>query len=125
MRRFYYFGCRGRDAGHFIHGDIESSAHRDTLDNQFPVHVLDETFAPITRADRRWRLTHIRYGGHVMSILACHDNSIDKRPGSNAAFIVVDSLSWDTESILDNARTKFPDCFERLKDVPRPEEAAQ
>lgn len=118
MKRFYYFGCRGTQLGHFIHGEWSSPGHHDHLENGFPVHLLDGTFAPIDSTDRRWRLTHLRYGDHVVSILACHDNTIDKRGGSNAAFIVVDSVAWNPPHILDDARRRFPDCYERLKDVP-------
>jgi hypothetical protein len=84
VRRFYYFGCRGKEAGHFIHGS-QHSKDRDRLENGFPVWMLDGTFTPLDRNDRGWRLTQLRFGegGSIMSILSCHDNTIDTRGGSN------------------------------------------
>lgn len=121
MKRFYYFGCRGTATGHYIHASPAADRHSDHLDNGFPIHMLDGTFAPLDRGARHWRLTRLRYGnsGHIMSILACHDNTIDKRPGSNAAFVVVDEHAWGETGILESAHTRFPDCWERLKDVER------
>ena len=122
MRRFYYFGCRGTEGGHYIHGG--SSTHLEHLDGGFPVFLLDGTFAPLDRNSKDWRLTQLRFNHHVVSILACHDNTIDKRQGSNAAFIVVDERPWDMSEILADARTRFPDCWERLSGAtsspPRP-----
>lgn len=59
---------------------------------------------------------------HVISILSCHDNTIDKRPGSNAAFVVIDEAAWDAEHILAEMRDRFPDCWQRLRDVQAPRE---
>jgi hypothetical protein len=115
VRRFYYFGCRGSESGHYLHGG--SSAHLDHLDDGFPVWMLDGTFAPLDANDRTWCLTQLRHQHHVVSILACHDNTIDKRPGSNAAFVVIDETPWDAEHILAQMRERFPDCWERLKEV--------
>ena len=121
MRRFYYFGCRGTESGHYIHasarnvdGNRPDSNH---LDGGFPVHILDGTFTPLDTNDKRWRLTQLRFNHHIISILSCHDNTIDTRPGSNASFIVIDSDAWDAEAILGAAREKFPDCWNRLRDV--------
>lgn len=116
MRRFYYFGCRGTQGGHSLHGD-NRSAHDEHLDGGFPVFLLDGTFTPIDTKDRSWKLTHLRFNYHVVSILSCHDNTIDKRPGCNAAFVVVDENPWDAFEILKDARGRFPDCWERLKGV--------
>lgn len=115
MRRFYYFGCRGNETGHYIFG--VSSNHQDHLDGGFPVFILDGTFAPLDENDRSWKLTHLRFNHHVVSILACHDNTIDKRPGSNAAFVVVDTQPWDEQHILAEMSDRFPDCRERLRNV--------
>ena len=116
LRRFYYFGCRGDQAGHFLHGG--PSRHADRLECGFPTSILDGTFAPLDSNDLHWRLTQLRFNHHIVSILACHDNTIDKRSGSNAAFIVVDNATpWDAFDILAEARDRFPDCWERLKDV--------
>jgi len=110
MRRFYYFGCRGSDLGHYLHG----AAHPDYLDGGFPAHLLDGVFAPIDANDRGWKLTHLRFAGHVVSILAKHDNTIDKRGGSNACFVAIDDGPLDETTILGEARKRFPDCWERL-----------
>jgi hypothetical protein len=115
MRRFYYFGCRGNKTGHYIFGG--SSQHLDHLDGGFPVYILDGTFAPLDPNDRSWKLTHLRFNHHIVSILACHDNTIDPRPGSNAAFVVIDTQPWDAEHILAEMGDQFPDCRERLRDV--------
>jgi hypothetical protein len=122
MRRFYYFGCRGSEGGHYLHTDArypdgrETSDH-DHLDGGFPIHLLDGTFTHIDTSDRSWRLTHLRFNGHVISILSCHDNTIEKRPGGNASFVVIDSAPWDAEHILASAKERFPDCWERLRNV--------
>lgn len=44
MLRFYYFGCRGSEAGHYLYGDTVSRI-ADTLDGGFLTHLLDGTFA--------------------------------------------------------------------------------
>jgi hypothetical protein len=110
MRRFYYFGCRGTQSGHYLH----PSVHGEHLDGGFPYYLLDGTFAPIDNHDRGWKLTHLRFAHDVLSILACHDNTIDERPGSNAAFVVIDAKPWDEEHILAEMRERFPDCVARL-----------
>jgi hypothetical protein len=115
VRRFYYFGCRGTEGGHYIFGG--PSRHINNLDGGFPVYLLDGTFTPLDANDRSWRLTQLRFNHSILSILACHDNTIDTRPGSNAAFIVIDEQPWDEEHILAKMKECFPDCVERLKDV--------
>lgn len=115
MRRHYYYGCRGTESGHYLHGD-NKTAHAKELDGGFPVAMLDGTFAPLDRNDVRWKITQLR-NGHVVSILVRHDNTIDTRPGSNAAFVVVDACAWDPASILEDARHRFTDCWERLHDA--------
>jgi hypothetical protein len=82
MRRFYYFGCRGLEGGHYLHADARypdgrQTSDHDHLDGGFPIFLLDGTFAPLKTSDRSWRLTQLRFGGHIVSILACHDNTID------------------------------------------------
>jgi hypothetical protein len=113
MRRFYYFGCRGDRAGHFLHGG--DSAHDERLDGGFPVYMLDSTFAPLDMNEPWWRLTQLRFNHNVLSILSRWDTTIDKRPNSNATFVAIDSEPWDEERILAEARVKFPDCWERLR----------
>lgn len=123
MLRVYYFGCRGSEKGHFLHGADPNKTPRlrETLEGiSFPIGLLDGTFTPIDSNDRSWRLTHLHTtGSHILSILACHDNTIDKRPGSNAAFVVVDYEPWTEKQILAEAQKRFPDCWERLQAVPR------
>jgi hypothetical protein len=115
--RFYYYGCRGTEKGHYIHGE-NGRHYADTLDVGFPGWLLDGTFAPLDQNDCHWKLTQLnaRYS-HVLSILACHDNTIDSRPGSNAAFVVLDTVAWDEEHILAEMRGRFPDCWERLDSI--------
>jgi hypothetical protein len=117
VRRFYYFGCRGSQTGHHLHShypDGRTTAERDRLDGGFPIHLLDGTFAPLARDDRRWKLTHLSLNHHVLSILAKHDYTIDTRPGSNACFVMIDETAWDEWHILAEAKICFPDCWERL-----------
>jgi hypothetical protein len=118
MRRVYYFGCRNGQLGHYLYAQAGTLPHNsDHLDGGFPIYLLDGAFAPIDPNDHNWKLTHIRFNHHVLSILACHDNTIDKRPGSNAAFVVIDSAPWNEKSILDVMSEWVPDCTARLKDV--------
>jgi hypothetical protein len=120
MRRFFYFGCHGNQSGHYLHdGNHRVSGNKD--DTGIPYWLFDGTFAPLESTDRGWKLTQLRmHGHHVLSILACHDNTIDARPGSNAAFIVIDVQPWDEEHILAEMRVRYPDCWERLT-VSRPQ----
>lgn len=87
---------------------------RDTLDAGFPSDMLDGTFAPLDTSSQEWKLTHMRYNHHVVSVLSRHDNTIDKRPGSNASFVVEDAVPWDEAKILASMKVYFPDCWERL-----------
>lgn len=121
MRRFYYFGCR-QTKGHNLHTDVRyvdgrQTSSRDHLDGGFPIFLLDRTFAPISETDQSWKLTQLRFNHHVISIIACHDNTIDERPGSNACFVVVDEVPWNKEQILIEMRKRFPDCCKRLREV--------
>jgi hypothetical protein len=113
VRRFFYFGCRGTQSGHYLHdGNRQVSGDRD--DTGIPYWLFDGTFAPLDANNRGWKLTHLRARHHILSVLACHDYTIDKRPGSNAAFIVIDAEPWDTEHILAEMRERYPDCWKRL-----------
>lgn len=116
MLRFYYYGCRGTETGHFL---WSNNGRVRKLHVAFPADLLDGTFAPLDRADPSWKLTYLRFDGHVLSILSKHDNTIDKRPGSNASFTVIDTRPWPQDEILAMARDVFPDCWMRLTPSPR------
>lgn len=113
MRRFYYYGCRGSDSGHYLFSEF--SSHRGgAIAGGFPAFILDGAFAPLDTNDTGWKLTHLRYNHQILSILARHDNTIDSRPGSNACFVVMDAEPWDEEPILAQMQKSFPDCWQRL-----------
>jgi len=118
VKRFYYFGCRGTRSGHHLYlGSRDGYVHNGHLDGGSPAYLLDGTFAPVDVDDRSWRLTHLRFDHHILSILARHDFTIDKRPGSNAVFVAIDFEPWDEEKILAVAKATFPDCVARLASV--------
>lgn len=110
-----FFGCLG-DVGHYLHhadGYRLYDASRKNLKCPFE-GALDSTFAPpfVNQRDDVTALTHI----HGWTVLAMWDRSIDKRPGSNAAFLVpgthTEAFVWEA------ARAVFPQVVSRLKAAP-------
>lgn len=114
MKDFWYFGCeREGHSGHYLFTQFART--RGVLEDSrmgFPVHLLDGTFAPVVRTPGHWRLIVIRAGYEHLIILAGWDNTVDKRPGSNAAFISHGVLTVD--EMLARAREIFPAQHKRL-----------
>lgn len=115
MRRCFYFGCRN-DKGHYLFSEDDNYG---SLKSQYnfgiSVSSFDGTFAPIDKNSKEWKLTHLHAPNHhFLSILAKHDFTVDKRPGSNSAFIILDEKVYDQDSILNEMKRRFPDCYSRL-----------
>jgi len=102
VNQFYYFGCWVR-VGHYLHNKSGLRINR-----VFPFGHIDNTFCLTTGDENVASLTQ----SHGWSILAMRDYSIDKRPGSNAAFIAKGELT--TGQMFDFAKQFFPQIAGRL-----------
>lgn len=99
---FYYFGCK-EGVGHYLHNQAGQRVHKG-----FPFGNIDYIFCPVTNDENVSVLTQ----SQGWSILAMRDYSIDKRPGSNAAFIAKGELT--TVQMFHFATEFFPQIVDRL-----------
>ena len=122
----YYFGCWNH-AGHFLHDPSGRSLSREAVG---PFDVYGKTGMPIDgkftpgphpqygpsgglQDDTFVALTYVR----GWTVVAMWDNSIDSRPGSNAAFIAEGRLTEADMWAL--ARQHYPQIVARLKAAPK------
>lgn len=112
MQDVWYFGCH-RDSGHYLFS-MCSDACTTKNDRRmgFPTYLLDGVFAPPIKKDGLWRHIVINGASGPLTIIAGWDNSIDDRPGSNAAFIAHGNLSL--EEIKRRAAHRFPEQYKRI-----------
>jgi hypothetical protein len=112
----YYFGC-WREAGHHLHDSSGRLVHSVGPFGYFG-EKLDSTFAPKDEPragyqdETRTSLTH--YQG--WTVLAMWDRSCDKRPGSNAAFVIEGEKTELEMWAL--ASEHYPQIVARLKAAP-------
>ena len=118
----YYFGCWDR-SGHYLHSPDGRSMSREAI-GPFDVYgnvglPIDCKFTPGPHAitgglqDESFvALTYLR----GWTVMAMWDNSIDGRPGSNAAFIAEGRLT--EVEMWSLARQYFPKIVTRLKAAP-------
>lgn len=119
MNDFWYFGrVSESDGGHFLYSKFTPHIrlHGDDPRMGFPMWLLDCTFAPIRQHPGNFRLITIKARNDHLTILAGWDNTIDTRPGSNAAFISHGVLSAD--EMLARAKAIFPEQHKRLFENP-------
>jgi len=109
MNDFLFFGCWEEGiCGHYL---ANKFGERQLLeDNRLP---LDGTFQPIKEVVGTWRRIAIHGRNHrILTILAGWDQTVDKRPGSNAAF-VSDGIQT-VDEMLARAEKIFPKQHARL-----------
>jgi hypothetical protein len=105
-----FYGCLGTQAGHFLltaHGDSPSYYRLEQMGPN-ALKYIDGGFLPKNP-------THGTIYRSVIpgwTIIAMVDNSVDRRPGSNAEFLVPGEYS--TEEMKAMARATFPDIVARL-----------
>jgi len=115
MKDVWYFGCEREGVkGHYLFDKFRSgrSAENDSRMG-FPCHLLDGTFAPVEKVPGTWRLVVVHAAhGNLLTILAGWDNTVDARPGSNAAFIAhgVHTVA----EMRDLALEHFPEQWKRV-----------
>jgi hypothetical protein len=105
-----YFGCWS-EPGHYLHRSDGMRFYGEQSSSPFSAAQLDGVFAPrgVNGRDDVATLTHV----HGWTVLAMWDYSVDKRPGSNAAFLIpgthVEAEVWR------QAAAVFPSVVARLK----------
>ena len=109
----YFFGC-WKEPGHYLfdrHGNTISDPKARELRIPFRARDLDGLFAPPfgNENETATALSHV----HHWTILGIWDRSVDRRPGSNAAFLV--SGIEDEDAAWRHAREAFPQVVARLK----------
>ena len=112
-----YFGCKDV-TGHYVwsrNGQRKWDNPDDEKDIVYLLQSQDGKLCP--KNNREQGATSIFY--HIFhgeffydTILACHDYSVDKRPGSNAMFLLPGLLTFE-EAVL-KATEYFPDIMQRI-----------
>jgi hypothetical protein len=105
---FLYFGCWGSSAGHWLRDEHGQQIRYDHKAGRWPIinsAKIDGSFTPkSTRKHGAAKLWHTI----TWTILALHDYSRDKRPASNAAFILRgDHTAEEVLAAARNPRSPF------------------
>ncbi len=113
---FFYFGCVHIQAGEQLYNTFNKQiwTERDpSLPKDFPVAigVLDQGLLGLRDAPKTIGKTVLCHIGD-WTIISYWDNSVDKRPGSNAAFIARGIHSFT--DMLQHFKIQFPDIYEKL-----------
>lgn len=117
-----YFGC-GRDVGHYfwtLEGDRHYNMGRAPFGG-WEGEYVDGKYAP---SEVEGHAAMFRRNGWTM--IAFADRSVDKRPGSNSAFMFKGELTFP--QMLELAERHFPMQWARLKTppfAPRPKPTPQ
>lgn len=115
MKHMYYFGCIGQ-VGHHLHDMSQrmlGSLHTAKVLLKVPENLLrclDGNFVP-TETQQAGLYKYSTIG--ECQIVAWHDYSVDKRPGSNSVLIGIGFI--DSEDMLDWAEKHFPSVMQRQK----------
>lgn len=113
-KHLYYFGCIGNVGHYFWTSNAWSSDSRSTRIDGVNTKILERLDGAFTPADP----TEGIYNDCVippLRIVAWHDYSVDKRPGSNSVLV---GYGYETaEEMIDDAVVKFPSVMNRQ---PRP-----
>jgi hypothetical protein len=118
-KRLFYFGCIGK-VGHYFwetnSWDVDSRNIRIEGVNTKIFRFLDGNFTPNDPTEGIYNDCVIP----PLRIIAWHDYSVDKRPGSNSVLI---GYGYETaEEMIDAAYKKFPSVMNRQ---PRPKPLIQ
>ncbi len=115
MKKLLYFGCI-KDAGHYLWETQNSRIYSFNIKipglNKRVLEHLDSVFTPPD-----WKPGYLISIVPPVMIVSWWDNSVDKRPGSNSAFIGYGYKS--AEQILDDAVKLFPSVMSR-QERPKP-----
>jgi hypothetical protein len=110
---FYYFGCWGREAGHYLRsadGAYGLADRRRVADivytNPWKTNI-DGGLCPGSRKQGD-ALLHHKDG---WTAVAYWDNSVDERPGSNSVFLSDQNLGFN--EMIELAEKYFPEVFAR------------
>lgn len=99
-----YLGCANNKVGHYVFGVDSRTIHPHWLE------CMDGKFPPEgDQTEGIARLHHL----NGCTVLAFWDRSVDKRPGSNIAFVAPGRLTFD-EAVA-AAKRNFPHVWPRFK----------
>ena len=114
MKKLFYFGCIGQAGHYFFEPGYGSRDHRNIRIDGVNTKILGYLDGNFTPADP----TPGKYNECVippLRIVAWHDYSVDKRPGSNSVLI---GYKYETaEEMIEAAYKIFPQVMNRQ---PRP-----
>lgn len=121
MSKWYYFGC-GTGPGHYLFGEgmrsIGSVKADDRILTKMKRGTFDNLLPPLLTPIRLYEATYNVLEGMGFVAVAWHDQSEDKRAGSNSViFAPIDGPDgiWPTyEHVLEGALQKFPLVLGRL-----------
>lgn len=105
----YYFGCY-RDVGHFLRDSISKRITEEVLKSNPWRYSIDSGLCPKTTT-LEGKCTLNKKDG--MTCISFWDYSIDKRPGSNSAFLV--EGDYDFLTMIELFKEKFPEVVSRFK----------
>lgn len=110
-RKLYYFGC-GRGPGHYMFPRFSQSELPDVSRNL--MEHIDGTFTP--GWSTKQGAAQFSQVGSKVSIIAWHDYTEDKRPGSNSNIIgygYTGSRNQIIEDMFADFKKQFPSVYQR------------
>ena len=117
---WYYFGC-GNGRGHYLFAEgmrsvSRSVVHGDRAVEKLDRGVFDGLLAPRISPIKLYQATYSTLEGLGFVAVAWHDQSEDKRSGSNSCiFAPIENGVLPTyEQVLEQGAIKFPRVFSRL-----------
>jgi hypothetical protein len=120
MKPWYYFGC-GTGPGHYLFAEGMRSVPRALRDTDRALAKLDRgifdgLLAPLIPPIKLYQATYSILPGLGFVAVAWHDQSEDKRAGSNSTiFAAIEPSGWpDYEQVIEMGKLKFPRVFDRL-----------
>jgi hypothetical protein len=119
-KKWYYFGC-GNGPGHYLYGENMSSVslsmrRDDRVLSKLDRGLFDGLLAPLISPIKLYQATYNVLEGMGFVAVAWHDQSEDKRAGSNS--IIFAPIERDIlptfHDVLEGGKIRFPRVFERL-----------
>lgn len=120
MTTVYYFGCWD-DTGHYLF-DKNGNTVRTNVEHLSPLPLvltprggLDGGFAPQGKLKHRESIALI-HQVHGWAVLAFWDNSVDRRPASNSAFLAKAPYgqTYSFDEMCGLAAEHFPEVWKRI-----------